>query len=566
MEQPEVSQVEHQVRSKVQSTLADQLWRLNNLYTIENKQGQIVRFQPNEAQLEFYHAFWYLNVILKARQLGFSTMIAVLWLDISLFNSTTRCGIVDATIDDAKKKLRKIILAYKHLPEYIRNWRPITSANAQSIEFANGSGIEVGTSHRGGTLQYLHVSELGKIAAKYPEKAREIRTGAINTIQAGQFCVIESTAEGQEGDFYDICQTAETKHRTRSNLSLLDYKFHFFPWHQAPEYTINPDGVIISEPMQRYFTKLERQEGIRLTPGQKAWYVKKAEIQRDDMKREFPSTPKEAFEASVEGAIFGPQMITAEERGRIGDFKAVPDVPVHTFWDIGRTDYTSIWFAQILFGPKIRVVGYYQNCLLELPHYTEYCFGTEHTRKVFPELVFKEDTNGIFERNGWIKGQDYFPHDIRVTEWGSGRSRIEQAIAAGFNFKQATDISLHDGINAARATIPLCEFDAEGCAEGLRCLRSYRWKWDDINSRWVTGEPRHGTDSHGADAYRYLATSWREIVPDLPKSNVERVQLVVAPDMIRNSDHHATGININMSVDEIFKAIKKQQEKQGARW
>src|SRR5215207_10590786 len=61
------------------------------------------------------------------------------------------------------------------------------------------------------TLQYLHVSEFGKICAQAPEKAREIVTGALNTVEAGQFVVIESTAEGQEGAFYEMTQRARPR-------------------------------------------------------------------------------------------------------------------------------------------------------------------------------------------------------------------------------------------------------------------------------------------------------------------------------------------------------------------
>lgn len=506
---------------KISETIARQDWRLNNLYVVEDKQGRVVRFEMNSAQSQLYDTLWYLNVILKARQLGFSTFIAMFFLDVCVFNSNTRCGIVDATIDDAKKKLGKIKLAYDNLPKWLKDARPISQANAFKIEWANGSSVEVGTSHRGGTLQYLHISELGKIAAKYPEKAREIRTGALNTIQSGQMCFIESTAEGQDGDFYSLCQESEAKARMRSELTPLDFKFHFFPWWQASEYAMN-DQVPIPIEMERYFEKLEKDSNIKLNRQQKVWYVKKAEIQRDDMKREFPSTPKEAFEASIEGAIFGPQIAAIEAQGKVGKFPVEASVPVHTFWDIGRSDYTSIWFAQVLFS-RLRVIGFYQNCMLELPHYTEFCFGTARAKKAFPEHVFGEDRIGIYEEKGWEVGYAYFPHDMAVTEFGSGRSRFEQAVKAGFKPKRATDMSLHDGINAARATLAYCEFDQEGCSEGLKMLKSYRWEWDDIRGVWRTGTPRHGIESHGSDSFRYLSTSWREIVPSvvLPPKPIE---------------------------------------------
>jgi hypothetical protein len=187
---------------------------------------------------------------------------------------------------------------------------------------------------------------------------RSLRTGALNTIQAGQVVFLESTAEGKEGHFYELCEAGQTKQRTGQPLSPLDFKFHFFPWWKAPEYSLNPDGVVIDEPHRRYFEGLKENHGIRLSPAQMAWYVKKAETQLGDMKREYPSTPEEAFEASVEGAYYGELLAQAELQGRVGYFPADPDLPVHTAWDIGRHDYNSIWFWQRAVK-RVRLVGFF---------------------------------------------------------------------------------------------------------------------------------------------------------------------------------------------------------------
>src|SRR3546814_9331762 len=94
------------------------------------------------------------------------------------------------------------------------------------MKFSNGSSIRVGTSLRSGTLQRLHVSEYGKLCAKYPEKAREVKSGAFNTIQAGQSIVVESTAEGNGGHFFEMVQAARRKQDAKTPLTPLDFKFH----------------------------------------------------------------------------------------------------------------------------------------------------------------------------------------------------------------------------------------------------------------------------------------------------------------------------------------------------
>ena len=81
-----------------------------------------------------------------------------------------------------------------------------------------------------------------------------MRTGALNTVQAGQCVFIESTADGKEGHFYDLCEVAQGKQRAGALLTPLDFKFFFFPWWRAPEYAIDPRGVLIDEPCRSIST------------------------------------------------------------------------------------------------------------------------------------------------------------------------------------------------------------------------------------------------------------------------------------------------------------------------
>ena len=143
------------------------------------------------------------------------------------------------------------------------------------MEFNNNSAIRVSTSMRSGTLQYLHISEYGQLCAKFPDKAREVRTGALNTVQAGQIVFIESTAEGREGHFYDLCEEAQAKQRMGTPLTPLDFKFNFFPWFRCPDYAIDPKGVVIEDAYQRYFDKLASTQGIVLSPRKKPGMSKK---------------------------------------------------------------------------------------------------------------------------------------------------------------------------------------------------------------------------------------------------------------------------------------------------
>jgi hypothetical protein len=342
-------------------------------------------------------------------------------------------------------------------------------------------------------LQYLHISEYGKLCSQFADKAREVRTGALNTLQAGQVVFIESTAEGREGHFFELCETGQAKQRMGTKLTPLDFRFFFYPWHKEPSHELDPEGVVIGDDLRKYFERLETCDGIELNDRKRAWYAKKIETQLEDMKREYPSTPAEAFEASIEGAYYAQQMAQAELQGRVGAFAALPELAVNTAWDIGVGDATAIWFWQRA-RDGIYVVGYYENSGEGLPHYIDVL---EQYRR----------------RLGWTYGQHIVPHDAKVKEFSTGRTRIETMLAAGIRPTLCAMHSLEDGINSVRATLPHCWFAEDECSVGIRHLKSYRKDWDETRGAWKD-KPRHDSSSHSADAFRYLSMAWREVAAD----------------------------------------------------
>lgn len=287
--------------------LSSQEWRLNNLYFVINEAGQRVRFRMNKVQAELFRHLWYLNIILKSRQHGITTFMCLWFLDTCLWEPNIHAGIIAHNREDAEAFFNdKVQYAYDNLDPMLREARPSVSENARELSFNNGSVIRVGTSMRSSTNQLLHISEFGKLCAKYPERAREVITGALNTVHAtgDQMICIESTAEGRTGAFHDMSIKALEKARRGSKLSRLDYKFFFFPWYKDARNAI-PAGIdAIPHDLELYFDDLEKIHGIHLTAGQKAWYAAKKETQGDDMKREHPTLPEEAFEATAASCYF----------------------------------------------------------------------------------------------------------------------------------------------------------------------------------------------------------------------------------------------------------------------
>jgi hypothetical protein len=487
-------------REKLKDLLLDRHWRLNNLYKILDAGGKAIPFRMNWAQEDFYRNRHYFNIILKARQLGFSTFILIYMLDAALFNDNHECGVIAHDLESTKDLFEnKIKFACDNLPEWLKSHRESVVDSARKLEFSNGSSITVGTSLRGGTFQKLHISELGKISARYPDKAREIKTGALNTVHIGQQIFVESTAEGQSGEFYELVKLARKLKDEGRELTPMDPKFHFYPWYENPGYALNDNdartAVITPEDME-YFNSLP----VELTPGQKAWYVKKAVIQDEDMKREFPSTPDESFETSIEGAIYAKQMQLVRKGNQITRVPYERTAPVHTFWDLGHSgnsDHIAIWFFQHI-GMEYRFLRYTQATGEDLEYYA----------KQLKEF-------------GYVYGDHYLPHDGARTQIGRKNRSIKEVMEE-VGIRPITIVprtaSVWDSIRGkVRPVLPRCYFDEALCAEGIKCLDNYRKQWNEQMSVW-RDEPRHDEFSHGADAFRTFAEGYTgrrdELLPD----------------------------------------------------
>ena len=476
--------------AELQRLLNDPYWRINHLYKIKDKDGKVSVFKLNKAQEKFYKNMHWRDVILKARQLGFTTFIDLFILDKCLFNATTRAGIIAHHMDDAKTIFEeKIKFPFDNLDPQLREALRGKTDRANEINFSNGSTIRVSTSFRSGTLQYLHISEFGKIAAKYPEKAKEIISGAMEAVPLNGMIFVESTAEGREGAFYDMAITAKKLKDGNKSLTNLDFKFFFFPWYDDPEYVMDPGGVVITTEDLNYFEDLEAQN-IHLSDAQKAWWVKKYQTLGDEMFRENPSYPEEAFKVSLVGAYYGKTITDLRRRGRIGNVPHERGYPVDTFWDLGMADAMSIWFVQSI-GRERRVLDYYSASGEGLEHYAN-----------------------VLKERGYVYGTHYMPHDVGVRELGTGKKRSDVAQELGISpiiqvAKPKNGDQLLDQIEETRNFIATCWFDEVKCESaqaddtpgGLACLENYRKEWDEKLGAFKRS-PLHNWACHGADAFR----------------------------------------------------------------
>jgi hypothetical protein len=477
--------------------LDDPYWRLSNLYQIitkgdnEDDEGLVVDFKPNRAQRRLMVRLWNRNVILKARQLGFTTLIAILWLDTALFSKDPiRCGVIAQDRETAESIFRdKVKFAYYHLPEALRERFPLETENKSELVFGhNKSSIRVATSMRGGTIHRLHISEFGKICAQTPDKAREIITGSIPAVPKSGILVIESTAEGQEGEFYTITERAKGLAQKRTPLTPKDYRFHFFAWWEAPEYELDPEGVTFTDADLIYFNDIESKIGRTLPDGKRAWWVatRDSDFGGDAslMWQEYPSTPEEAFQVSTDGCYYSAQLALARKQGRVLRSIPVEAAPVNTFWDLGRGDATGIWFHQRV-GLDNRFVRYYEGTGEDLSHFVVY-----------------------MQARGYVFGTHYIPHDAEHRRLGmtpdtnKTLKEMLEALMPGQRFQTVPRVTnIGAGIQATRDVFASCYFDETNCDQGLKRLAGYRKEWDKARGCW-RDVPRHDENSHGSDAFR----------------------------------------------------------------
>ena len=194
-----------------------------------------------------------------------------------------------------------------------------------------------------------------------------------------------------------------------------------------------------------------------------------------------------SWQSAIPGAIYARELAHLEDKGRICEVPYRPDQFVNTYWDIGVHDYTSIILAQVGRGGEIRVIDHIEDRGHGMPHYRR-----------------------LLDETGYNFQNHYAPHDIEVTEFGSGKTRRETASELGINFRIAPRLPVEDGIHAVRMMLPRCVFDRVRCKKLLEHLRHYHRAYD-ARSRIYRAKPVSDFAAHSADAMRYMSVAITDI-------------------------------------------------------
>ncbi len=495
-------------------------------YYIQDKQWKVVPFEPNESQLELYNNLHYFNVIPKARQRWFSTAIEILGLNFCILNKSISAWVIAHNLEDAKKIFKTKIkfprenlwwpdensIEYK-IAQELKNTIKVVKDNESTLEFSNGSTIYVSTSFRSGTLQFLHISEFWKIAAKYPEKAKEILSWAMEAVWEWGYIFIESTAEWKN-DFYTLVKYWERLHLVWKKLNHLEPKLFFFPWWEAQEYKLDDPHLQLTWETVKYFQWLKRDHGIEVTKEQAKWWQVKKEKLKELMWREYPSYLDEAFEVIVMWAYFRKQLEQLQKDWRYCFAPYVSRYPVYMAWDLWMRDAKDLSFFQLIWW-EIRLIKWWR----------------------WSDMSFTDLHNSVLTKLWFPIKKIFLPHDAVKRNENDGFSVKDTAIQLWYDVEIIKRSSLDGWINLVRDM--LCEFviNNADCTQPVKIwwefvnftiidmLSAYKEEFDKTHWIWL-GRPEHNDASHTWDNIRYMCQAVQMIRED---SNI-KLQPAWSPD------------------------------------
>lgn len=465
----------------VSNYLANPDWRLDNLYTIINKEDRKQILKLNFAQKRLRLVKHPKTITLKSRQQGISTFKVAEGLDKCIYNDYTQAGIQSYGQSESKKLYKKALLMWEEYDKDILDLLGVklTSANAEGLTFSNGSVLKIGN-FRGDTLSSLHVSELAKIAKKFPEKADELNTGAFEAVSTRSSISIESTAEGSAGLFYDMWRRAERRLALvgEEGLTPLDFYPIFLSWMEDPDCYME-DYYEATPEDEKYFLEVEEWWKQKLSQGQKNWCAAKRSRLGDMFNREYPYCPDSAFKVSVEGTYYKKQYEQLIKDKRIKTVPYTPGYKVFAVFDLGINDTMVLGYWQLVEGVP-RLIGSYSNSGERIKHYVEVMRLQPYTI----DLV-------------------YLPHDAEVTELSTGRTRVQEFQRNGCKCIVLQKLSLQEGIDATRQLLDVAEIE-QSCEEVVDAIQLYRQKYDK-RLKVFLGIPEHDEHSHAADMVRYAS-------------------------------------------------------------
>jgi len=466
----------------VKNYIPSKLWRLNNLYKIINKEGNLVKFSMNKSQHYVYSKLLIhpRQIILKSRQQGVSTFYLVSYYDDALFYPYTHAGLIAQGASEAEALFWKIRTLWDKTPDNIKSMLNLTmnKQNKRELGFSNNSIMFIRLSFRSTTLHRLHVSEMGKIANESPDRVREIKTGTLQAIHPSNPTVIESTAEGHN-EFRNMWTGAMSR---IDNLSPKDFYPVFLPWMLDNTCKSNVDEQLTKK-QEEYFKQVEIDTGYKLTKEQKNFWVAQHRELGNDIKQEYPSTWEEAFIKDTDGAYYAKLYIRLIiNRKRVINNLYERDLPVQVAMDIGKSGFAIVFFQTYTDG--FRIIDEYYNRNESLAHYGNHLLTRQSSYGRYSKIIV--------------------PHDAKVKELSTMMSRIEILENLGLEniepLKKTAEVAVDREIVKANMNKIWVDDKLIYIPD---CFLNYRAKKNKATGL-LMGEHVNDDYAHGADAIRYM--------------------------------------------------------------
>jgi phage terminase large subunit len=206
-----------------------------------------------------------------------------------------------------------------------------------------------------------------------------------------------------------------------------------------------------------------------------------------------------SFDLGIDGGYYTRYMDKLHLKEQIASVPWHSQYPVHTAWDIGVRDSTAIVFFQKV-GQAIHIIDYYENSDEGMEHYVD-----------------------LIRSKPYIYGTHVAPHDIRVREQSDAARRWQKAFQLGITFEIAASISLMDGIEAVRTTLPRCWFDKRNCKRLITCLENYRKEYDS-KRKIYSDKPARAQWNHAADAFRMLSVYLPKLRASMTPEDLQQIK------------------------------------------
>jgi len=276
---------------------------------IRDKERRTALLTFNSAQQDYYQRRTRRDLILKPRQMGFTTIVCALFLADTLLHRNTHSVIVAHNAESAETIFEIVVFMWKHLPQCWHDQHPPGRANAGELYWPSlESRFYVGTAGslnfgRGQTINNLLCSEVA-----HWRRAPEALTALFAAVPEQGHLVLESTPNGVGTVFYDMWQQAAREEGR--------FASHFYVWFEDASYRLSgpPLGELSLE-------ERELRHEYELDDDQLRWRREKMREQREKFKQEFPEDSHSCFLAngaccfSTE-ALMQQRARAAGERGR----------------------------------------------------------------------------------------------------------------------------------------------------------------------------------------------------------------------------------------------------------